>query len=104
MLSPKDKGSAWDLPAGVYSVDEEIGQEGSNSGAVEEGSDADMGGSPTYTINRDGGSNSDMGGSPRITINRDGGSNSDMGGSPRITINSNGGSNSNMGGSPRINQ
>ncbi|WP_319405406.1 hypothetical protein [uncultured Desulfosarcina sp.] len=37
------------LLAGVYGVDEEIGQEGSNSGAVEEGSDADMGGSPTIT-------------------------------------------------------
>ena len=30
MLSPKGGGSAWNLPAGVYSVEE--GQEGSNSG------------------------------------------------------------------------
>ncbi len=62
MLSPQEKGSAWDLPAGVYGGDE---QGGSNT---------DQGGSPVPG----GGSNTGQGGSPVPG----GGSNAGQGGSP----------------------
>lgn len=57
MLSPKETGTAWDLPAGAYGVDEQSEQ-----------GDSDLGPGETPTENRD---YTDSPGGSHPTINRD---------------------------------
>ena len=92
MQAPQEGGSAWDLPAGVYDVEE----------TDRERSENDTGGSPTATTGSETGDSSDMGGSPYATPVSGDSQSSGYGGSPSATPVSGASQPSNYAGSPSV--